>query len=586
MALSAQARLRAAAVLGEDYESALPSPARAAGAHYTPMDLACGLVAIATGGLCDPGAAGNEGDATAAAAPQGRPPRIWDPSCGGGAFLLAAAEWLKTSGHDPAQIVEELLWGNDIDPGAVAVTEAALVLWATLNGAPEARPGSNVDVGDTLIDPAPNPGSGFDLVIGNPPFQSQLTGSSVRSRSRRETLQARWGEVLGAYTDSSTLFLVAGVEALSEGGRLAMILPTSVLAARDAEAARIHVTESASLVGLWIAGEPVFSAAVQVCAPVLARHTGESGVKRSADDPVRRWRGRDFAEAEPAVVSVESASSATRWSALALGAHDVPIAAWCSAGRLGDVAVTASGFRDEYYGLVDHVVEDVSVASTTARGDVARCDEQVGVPSSHMRLITSGLIDVGECKWGQRPVRFAKQRFDRPVVDGGSLASSARADPRSVDARAWNWLRANAVPKLIVATQTRVGEAAVDEAGTWVPSTPTIAVRPNDPSSAVPGTTAVDRLWALAAVVCSPVGSIAALSATFGSGRSALAIRHTASSVADLPLPVDDSAWNSGAQALRVGDLELFASAMATAYALMPIEADRLSRWWFTQLPH
>ena len=51
------------------------------------------------------------------------------------------------------------------------------------------------------------------------------------------------------------------------------------------------------------------------------------------------------------------------------------------------------------------------------------------------------------------------------------------------------WVDDLQVPKVLVATQTRVGEAAVDEVGTWVPSVPTIAV-----------VAPAERLWAVAAV--------------------------------------------------------------------------------------
>ncbi|MBP7631727.1 MAG: hypothetical protein KA758_14830, partial [Acidimicrobiales bacterium] len=65
--------------------------------------------------------------------------------------------------------------------------------------------------------------------------------------------------------------------------------------------------------------------------------------------------------------------------------------------------------------------------------------------------------------------------------------------------------------------------------------------------------------------------------------RSADAIRPTVHSVLDLPLPIDGEAWRLGAAALRAGDLDTFATAMATAYgrpAVGPLEA-----WWHDRLP-
>ena len=88
-------------------------------------------------------------------------------------------------------------------------------------------------------------------------------------------------------------------------------------------------------------------------------------------------------------------------------------------------------------------------------------------------------------------MRFARTRFERPVVDLARLADAG--------GRAQVWVRDTLVPKVVVATQTRVGEAAVDQEGRWVASTPTVALVA-DP----------ELLWRIAAVVCSPVGSVAA----------------------------------------------------------------------------
>jgi hypothetical protein len=120
---------------------------------------------------------------------------------------------------------------------------------------------------------------------------------------------------------------------------------------------------------------------------------------------------------------------------------------------------------------------------------------------------------------------------------------------------------------VVVATQTRVGEAAVDAGGRWVPSTPTIAVL------APP-----DRLWEVAAVVCSPVGTVAALAATAGTGRAGDAIKHSVASVLALPLPVDQEAWRAGAEALRMRRLDDFVDAMAAAHRV--VEPAELHRWW------
>src|SRR5690606_12257890 len=87
-------------------------------------------------------------------------------------------------------------------------------------------------------------------------------------------------------------------------------------------------------------------------------------------------------------------------------------------------------------------------------------------------LVTSGAIDVGAVRWGQRIVRFAKRTWDRPVVDVPAVrATSARLD---------GWLDRVLRPKVVVASQTRVVEAAADPMGLLVPVTPALSVVPRD----------------------------------------------------------------------------------------------------------
>ena len=537
------------ALIGRLYEAALDPDARSAGAHYTPADVAERLVALVIPRTHPLVGA------------EGAPGRVWDPACGGGAFLLAAADALLVAGHRPDEIVGEMLWGTDIDPGAVAVADAALRMWGHLHGV-DVGPGDHLTVGDALLEGS---GDQFDVVIGNPPFQGQMVGSSIRSGETATDLRRRFGpDVVRPYTDTSALFLVAGAQALAPGGRLLMILPTSVLAARDASAARDAAVAAAGLTGLWVATELVFDAYVQVCAVVLERSAGTSAPPHP--QAVRRWRGRSVellptaddhtligTIAATAPTEDVSGEAASRWAPYALAAVGVPDPTIRWAGRLGSLGTARAGFRDEYYGLVGHVSE--------APDDVVDIDD---VAPGYAPLVTSGLIDPGRCWWGERSVVFARARYQRPIVDRSGVADGG--------GRAASWAAGLAVPKVVVATQTRVGEAAVDLAGTWLASTPTVAVIA-DPA----------RLWEIAAVVCSPVGSVVALALTAGSARSLLAIRHRVSSVSALPLPVDRDAWLAGTAALQRGDQGAFAEAMAAAYA---VEAsDELDAWWTAAAP-
>ena len=574
-------------LLGARYEATLAPSARSAGAHFTPADVAARLCSLVL--PSEPvTVAGPTGSAVGGGGGRrgGSLLRVWDPACGGGVFLLAAADALLAAGGRPDEIVSEQVWGTDVDAGAVAVAEAALCWWAAQHGV-DASPGDHLAVADALLDD-PSPGhrgplargarARFDVVVGNPPFQGQLAGSSVRTTATTAALRARWGsDVVGPYTDTASLFLVAGGRALAPGGRLVMILPTSVLSARDAAGARAAAADVAPLTGLWVATEAVFGASVDVCAVVLERPgpggaVGASttfGTARPASTTlpvVRRWKGRALDELPPATVGslagrTRSMERGGAWSGHALVALGVPDPPFRSVGLLGSIATARAGFRDEYYGLVGHVGE---ATRPDSGGGVGVATSSEDLSATELPLVTSGLIDPGRCAWGERSARFARQRYQRPVVDLASL--------RAAGGRAAAWVESLIVPKVVVATQTRVGEAAVDEAGRWVASTPTIAVLA-DP----------DRLWEVAAVICSPVGTIAALAATAGAGLGSGAIRHGVASIVGLPLPVDAEAWSAGAAALHRLDRPAFLAAMSAAYGVAP--TDEVDEWWIARAP-
>jgi N-6 DNA Methylase len=445
---------------------------------------------------------------------------VCDPACGGGAFLVAAARRLHRRGAERRRVVRHLLWGADIDPVGLAVAEAALALWAG-----EAPPPGRLVVADALADGGAvwpdRPAAGFHVVAGNPPFQNQLGRATARTPEQQARLRARYGPAVRAYTDAAWLFLLAGCDVAQPGGRVVLVEPQSLVGARDAAAVRSAVDERARLLDMWVDERPVFAASVRVCAPVL-----EVGPRRPAGEP-NPWSER-FAEAV-----------------------GIPRVRTSSSGTLGDLAQVIAGFRDEYYGLVAAVRE-------RAPGDDAMAP-----------LITSGLIDWLGCSWGRRPARFAKRTWRAPVVDLAELESAGGRAAR-------RWVARARVPKLLVATQTRVVEAAVDGSGSWVPSVPVVAVVPHDPAD----------LWRVAAAVASPAATAWLLGRAPGTALARDAIKVAGPDLLALPLPADRRAWDEAATAVRAvttgpapespAARDRFLTAATAAYATAP----SLTDWW------
>jgi hypothetical protein len=259
--------------------------------------------------------------------------------------------------------------------------------------------------------------------------------------------------------------------------------------------------------------------------------------------PVRRFVGPEFTTV-PGVTPVHGAAT---WSWLIADVSGVPSVTLAprrgeDGGVLGDLAVCTADFRDQYYGLVGAVGDGVD-----------------GPP-----LVTSGLIDPGRCRWGDRPTRFAKQRYAAPRVDLGALAPALRA-----------WATARLVPKVLVASQTKVIEAVADEAGAWLPSVPVVSVVPRR----------AEDVWPVAAVLTSPVAAAWLAGRRFGSGLSATALRVTASDLAEIPVPgpAGCRSWAEATRLLRAGDVTGCGAAMLEAHGLAA-RSDVLI-WWKDRLP-
>lgn len=525
--------------LGHLYETLLAGDVRKrGGVHLTPADIATHLVALLADDWVRPGA------------------RVLDPSVGGGAFLIAAADSLVAAGVPASDAINGLL-GIDHDPVAVAVAEAAISLWGCQHGV-DPEPITGLRAGDGLLDELP----ACDIVVGNPPFLNQLRTQSANAGERRDALRERWGELVTAYTDEAWLFLAAALDAVAPGGQLVMVQPVSVLAARHGESVRQALAHEAQLTGLWISDGRVFDASVEVCAPLLRRLDAGAGVPERSG--VRRWRGRGFDELAPGPER-PSAGEWGRVGAAITGVPDVRVMAVAgSAETVGDVATVTAGFRDQFYGLAPYVTE--------------RPDD---VDRSEVRpLATVGMLDPFRFRWGTTDFRFAGERYRAPVLDAAELN---RNDPEL-----GRWVEARHRPKVLIATQTKVVEAWVDESGTVVPATPTISLEPHEPEDA-------DAHWRMLALLMTPAVSADVAAACFGTALSIRALKVSARDLAGLPLPKDRGAWHEGAGLARSiqrtvdsgeaadGDrLGAFAKVM---HRSLGIKDDGLTDWWQARWP-
>lgn len=534
------------------YERTLaPQRRRRLGVHATPQHVARAVLLQALAAL-------------------GRRPRhVLDPSCGAGAFLLAVADELFAAGVPATQIVTERLVGMELDPDAAHAARDHLADWATRRGSPVDPQHVRIHVGDALsVEPEDwpdRPAGGFDLVVGNPPFLGQLARPTARSATRRALVTRRFGPA-GPYTDDAALFLLAAVDLVAVGGVVALLQPQSFLAARDTAPVRDALLERSLLAGLWAdPGRPFPDAEVHVCAPVLVRRGPGSPLDPDGRCRVTWSADRSGAQIGPSLADEAVPTPGEPWGTLLGAMHGLPpLPELSGSGRLlGDVATTTAGFRDEFYALSAAAVGAGPEGSRAADGDR---------PSASPRLVTVGMIDPWSLRWDVGTHRLGGVALVRPTLDRQALARDAPKVDR--------WVAVRLVPKVLVATQTKVVEALVDPVGDLVPVTPVISVEPRS-----------DRVgpWELAAALGSPPVSLWALRTHLGSGRSATALRWSARSVREVPLPVDPDAWARGTELARAAQeadsaerrhelLDRFGAVMATAYGLAA--DDPSVRWW------
>jgi len=520
-----------------------PGLRRSTGSHYTPAVVAQGLWELAA----TPGFV--------------RPPRILDPSCGGGSMLLAGLDGLIDRGVSPEEGAG-LVWGRDVDQLAVEVADASIRLWAAARGV-QAVP--DIAVADGTLDEWEARVDRPKLLLTNPPFGNQLSARTRRSAESRAMLLERFGADAGGYLDTAGVFVLRALTELGPGDRIATLAPGSLASARDAAGMRERLLEAADLRHFWVLGRKAFSASVDVIG--IVADVTETRPK-SARVGAEVWTGTP----RTSVGTVAGALAGTSWSPLLAAAHGVPEVRVRGERTIGDLATATAGFRRHYYGLVEHLIE---------------ADDQTD--GRWAPLLTSGLIDPFAQHWGRRSSRVARRKWNAVGVDLDGLW--AREHTEGVAA----WVNERLRPKLVVAAQTRVIEVVADPEGRFIPAVPTVSVEP----------ASSDDLWLLAAALGAPVTSALGCQRTAGSAMDASALKLAARELLELPLPSDTDSWILGASLARrlhhtpSEDLwDEFVEVMAAAYGQMSAtptasgvyserrgEPGSIDAWWNARRP-
>jgi type I restriction-modification system DNA methylase subunit len=207
---------------------------------------------------------------------------ILDPACGSGSFLIEAFDvldrWLAQNGDDTdrqfprrrrLRILQENLYGVDLDDQAVEVTRLNLMLRAALERG-RLPLLTHIQHGNSLVDVPAAAGEtafkwqerfplvmergGFDVVIGNPPYVRQETLGTVF----KDYVQAMYKTYAGT-ADLYVYFIERSHQLLKPGGYFGMICSNKFMRANYGLALRRFLLKQTTLGSIVDFGElPVF----------------------------------------------------------------------------------------------------------------------------------------------------------------------------------------------------------------------------------------------------------------------------------------------------------------------------------------
>lgn len=170
------------------------------------------------------------------------PPTVIDPSCGCGAFLFTAAQYIhQRFNMSYCNIISQNIFGIDIDDDAIRKAKLLLELLACTNGEYEEKTFnficSNALNPKTISRARKWESKGFDCVIGNPPYV-RFRNMSDESRN----FLKHWSSANTGNVDLYMPFFEVGMALLKKGAVLSYITPNSYIQAVNGRKLREYLS--------------------------------------------------------------------------------------------------------------------------------------------------------------------------------------------------------------------------------------------------------------------------------------------------------------------------------------------------------
>jgi adenine-specific DNA-methyltransferase len=187
---------------------------------------------------------------------------VLEPSCGDGAFLVAATKRFTELGTQKADIASRLT-GIEILAGAATRASEILTKMLGKRAFDVVKNSDFFDWWQTSTQPS------FDVVIGNPPF-IRYQSFPEPHRSRAMEMMQEQGLTPNRLTNIWVPFVVAAACSLRAGGRMAFVLPAELLQVSYAAQLRSFLTDRFKRIDIIACNELFFENAEQEVLLLLA----------------------------------------------------------------------------------------------------------------------------------------------------------------------------------------------------------------------------------------------------------------------------------------------------------------------------
>jgi hypothetical protein len=353
-------------------------------------------------------------------------PRVVDPACGGGFFLVAAYQTLmerrsqqlgrSLTAAERQHILQHCIHGVDIDAEAVTVTQVALGLKFLESDRKTELPdlSHNIQCGNAVMDfdwQNAFASSEFDVVIGNPPYvdaewmTKYLPGWRQHCAQHYKSATGNW--------DLFCVFIEKSLSLCRSGGLMGLVVPNKLASADYAAGARSLLAAETQLILIQDYGQtPAFKAAVY---PLVF---------------VSRKIPTGKADSHPWITHAQPTDLLHRLDTFP---------------KLETIAqVNGAATVSEAYRIQALIRDD---------------------PTGELQMVNSGTIDRYCLLWGKKPMRYLGKSYRHPVIGEGDQLPTKR-------------LQQAQQSKIIVSGMTKRLECAIDAKGTILAGKSTVIILP------------------------------------------------------------------------------------------------------------